>query len=150
MLKALGEALVRLERRLDELERVGLKFFLERLGVCESYVERAYSSHLGLCARREWPRHRRAAEQRDEVAPFYLIELHSVPVQSGAALQITQMSRGQTRWRNDFATLSAAGTQPAYGRDESWMTAFRRPAVMTPMRRARLSPALDQACRSLQ
>jgi hypothetical protein len=38
------------------------------------------SAHrLGCCARREQPRGRRAAEQRDELAPFQLIELHSIP-----------------------------------------------------------------------
>jgi hypothetical protein len=31
-----------------------------------------------LRGRREWPSGRRAAQQRDEVAPFYLIELHSI------------------------------------------------------------------------
>ncbi len=35
------------------------------------------------CARRERPRRRRAAEERDELAPFQLIELHSVPVRQG-------------------------------------------------------------------
>jgi len=34
-----------------------------------------------LRARRQRPCHRRAAEQRDELAPFQLIELHSVPCQ---------------------------------------------------------------------
>src|SRR5262249_7358258 len=58
-----------------------LKFFLERLGVCESYVECAYSSHLGLRARRERPRRRRAAEQRDEVAPSQGWHGLSPPVQ---------------------------------------------------------------------
>ena len=32
-----------------------------------------------LRTRRERPRRRRAAEQRDELAPFQFIELHSVP-----------------------------------------------------------------------
>jgi hypothetical protein len=35
-----------------------------------------------LRARRERPR-RRATEQRDELAPFQLIELHSVPASQG-------------------------------------------------------------------
>jgi hypothetical protein len=35
------------------------------------------------CARRERPRRRAAAEQRDECAPFQLIEEHSVPVRPG-------------------------------------------------------------------
>jgi hypothetical protein len=33
----------------------------------------------------KWPRRRRAAEQRDELAPFQLIELHSVPSQGRIA-----------------------------------------------------------------
>ena len=40
-----------------------------------------------LRARRERQRRRRAAEQRDELAPFQLIELHSVPCQARAGLQ---------------------------------------------------------------
>jgi hypothetical protein len=36
-----------------------------------------------LPARRERPRRRRAAKQRDELAPFQLIELHSVPASQG-------------------------------------------------------------------
>jgi hypothetical protein len=36
-------------------------------------------SFPGCCARRERPPCRRAAEQRDEVASFQLIELHSIP-----------------------------------------------------------------------
>jgi hypothetical protein len=35
-----------------------------------------------LRARCEWPS-RRAAEQRDEIAPFQLIKLHSVPASQG-------------------------------------------------------------------
>jgi hypothetical protein len=38
-----------------------------------------------LRARRERARNRRAAEQRDELAPFQLIELHSVPSQGRIA-----------------------------------------------------------------
>ena len=40
-----------------------------------------------LRARRERPCCRRAAEQRDEVAPFQLIELHSGPLPARAELQ---------------------------------------------------------------
>jgi hypothetical protein len=32
-----------------------------------------------LCARRNRPRDRRAAKQRDELAPSQFVELHSVP-----------------------------------------------------------------------
>ena len=49
------------------------KLLLERLRVCGSDVERAYSSHLGLLrARRERPRSGRAANKRDEFAPPHL------------------------------------------------------------------------------
>jgi hypothetical protein len=34
--------------------------------------------HTLLCARRDWPRRRGAAEQRDEIATFQLVELHSI------------------------------------------------------------------------
>jgi hypothetical protein len=36
-----------------------------------------------LRARREWPRNRRAAEQRDEIAALRLIKLHSIPASQG-------------------------------------------------------------------
>jgi hypothetical protein len=36
-----------------------------------------------LRARHERPRSGRAAEKRNEIAPFYLIDLHSVPVSQG-------------------------------------------------------------------
>jgi len=36
-----------------------------------------------LRSRRERPRSRRAAEQREEIAPFQLIELHPVPASQG-------------------------------------------------------------------
>ncbi len=48
-----------------------------------------------LRARRERPR-RRAAEQRDELAPFQLIELHSVPRQPGPDCRISNW-RGSVR-----------------------------------------------------
>jgi len=60
------------------------ELFLERLRVCEAYVQRAYSSHLSLLrARRERPHRRGAAEQRDEIATFQLIEWHSAPASQG-------------------------------------------------------------------
>jgi hypothetical protein len=42
-----------------------------------------------LRARRERPRGRRAAEQRDEMTAFQLIELHSVPRQPEADCKIS-------------------------------------------------------------
>src|SRR5262249_15064224 len=53
--------------------------FLER----HQRADEMYLSRL-LCARRERPRGS-AAEQRDELAPFQLIELHSVPSQGPIA-----------------------------------------------------------------
>jgi len=40
-----------------------------------------------LCARRERPRRCRAAEQRDELAPIQLIELHSISRQPGRIVE---------------------------------------------------------------
>src|SRR5262245_64769139 len=79
-----------LQRLAESLEIVLL------LNIFGERVEHADPPQPGrlLRACRHRPR-RRAAEQRDELAAFYLIELHSVPVQR-AALQITQMSKGQT------------------------------------------------------
>jgi hypothetical protein len=49
--------------------------------------EPRYATRL-LRARRERPRRRRTAEERDEVAPFQLIELHSVPARQGGLQDI--------------------------------------------------------------
>src|SRR5262249_709534 len=89
-----------------------------------------------------------AAEQRHELASFYLIELHSSR-SVRAALQITQMSRGQTAG----GEMILQPCQPlvhnpltdATKLDDRFSPA-PYPAVMTPIRRARLSPALDQHC----
>src|SRR5262245_13866525 len=63
----------RLPSGLLQIRRQGVK------GLRRSTAEKPnYRRRRLLCARRERPR-RRAAEQRDEIAPFQLIELHSVP-----------------------------------------------------------------------
>jgi hypothetical protein len=41
-------------------------------------VQEAHDGHRLLRTGREWPHGSRAAEQRDELAAFYLIELHSI------------------------------------------------------------------------
>src|SRR5262245_45269763 len=65
-------------------------------GLCRRIVggrvqERADAPHALrlLRACREWPCHRRAAEQRDELAAFQLVELHSVPHQPGPDRRIS-------------------------------------------------------------
>ena len=67
-----------------------LQFGQEGLVLCghrrriEAGADKADPDDLArlLCARREWPR-RRAAQQRDELATFQLIKLHSVPASQG-------------------------------------------------------------------
>src|SRR5215831_1108522 len=58
LMKALAQALCRWNRRRDHADR---HWSCRRRGT-----------------RRERPRHRRAAEQRDEIAAFQLVELHSI------------------------------------------------------------------------
>src|SRR5262249_4514428 len=83
---------------------------------------------------------------------FIWIELHSSR-SVRAALQITQMSRGQTAG----GEMILQPCQPLVHNPltdattlDDRFSAAPSPAVMTPIRRARLSPALDQACRSLR
>jgi hypothetical protein len=64
--------------------------------------------HRLLRARRERPRDRRAAEQRDEVAPFQLIELHSVPRQPGPLAEY-RFGKDQSAGN---AAKCGAGTRP--------------------------------------
>jgi hypothetical protein len=62
-----------------------------------------------LRARRERPGSRRAAEQRDELASFQLIELHSVPSQAGAGLQDIELARISQEVTERFCDLLAVG-----------------------------------------
>jgi hypothetical protein len=59
----------------------GLSFRIIRSRVHE-HADAPHPLRL-LRARRERPRHRRAAEQRDEVAAFQLIEVHLIPANRG-------------------------------------------------------------------
>jgi hypothetical protein len=58
---------------------------------------------IGCCARRERPRRRRAAEQRDELAPSDLIGLHPVPCQQARpGLQDIELARiSQAKYTRD-------------------------------------------------
>src|SRR4029077_17687045 len=62
---------------LQERPDAGLKFRIVR-GYGQEYADAPHRLRL-LRARSQWPRRRRAAEQRDELASFQLIELHSIP-----------------------------------------------------------------------
>ena len=88
--------------------------------------ESNYRHRRLLRARRERPRGRRAAEQRDELAPLYLIELHSVPVSQGRLVgyPIGEDQSGGiganlqlvVRWRDTRQQSSIAAVQPNAGR----------------------------------
>src|SRR5262245_50737359 len=54
-----------------------------QVGRVAAYKPNSWQLAWLLCARRERPSDCRAAEQRDEIAPFQLIELHSVHCQPG-------------------------------------------------------------------
>ena len=67
---------------------------IARVGIGRSVSDKPDHRHRRLlCARRERPRGRRAAEQRDEIAPFQLIEVHSVPVNQGPSCRISNWQR---------------------------------------------------------
>jgi hypothetical protein len=66
-----------------------------------------------LCARRERPCDRRAAEQRDEVAAFYLIELHSVPSTRTGFCMISNWQSSVSGYRGRFATGEELSTATA-------------------------------------
>src|SRR5262249_5941615 len=52
-----------------------------------------HQSRRLLRPRRERPRGRRAAEQRDELAPFPLTEMHPIPSRAGSTSQDTGLQR---------------------------------------------------------
>jgi hypothetical protein len=62
----------------------------------------------GCCARHERPRRRRAAEQRDELASFQLIEFHSIPA-AKAGLQDIELARISQEVTGRFCNLLAGG-----------------------------------------
>jgi hypothetical protein len=73
-----------------------------------------------LRARRERPCDRRAADERDELAAFQLIELHSIPASQGLEYRISSWRRIVSGYRNDCATCwllartaTATDTRPA-------------------------------------
>src|SRR5215831_4951439 len=59
--------------------------------------------------RRERPRDSRAAEQRDELAPVQLIELHSVPLSARAGCRISNWQRLVGGYPSHFTTAPTFG-----------------------------------------
>jgi hypothetical protein len=57
-----------------------------------------------MCASTGRTRYCRAAAERDELAPFQLVEWHSVPRHSGTVCRISHWRGSVRRWRNDFPT----------------------------------------------
>jgi hypothetical protein len=69
-----------------------------------------FTAFTTFTARRERPRNHRAAEQRDEFAPFYLIELHSVRCQQvRAGLQDIEPATNSQRVLERLYNLLAVG-----------------------------------------
>src|SRR5437588_2321298 len=91
------------------------EFLLERLRVREPYVERTYSSHLGLLrVRNERPNDRSPAEQRNELAPSHelLPEPRATPTNVGVysvfgQALCTASTRGSRVRVGSFSTQSA-------------------------------------------
>src|SRR5262245_25895618 len=103
-------------------------------------AEPAYQRHRALLRPHAYrPRRGRATERGTRDVSIDRIAFGPPPARAG--LQVTQISRVNSGWRNDFATLSAACTQPAYGatKHDGRFLAAPYPIVMTPMRRVRLA-----------
>jgi hypothetical protein len=82
---------------------------IARVGIDRPVSDKPDHWHRLLRARRERPRDRRAAQQRDEVATFQLIEWHSMPLPARAELQDTELAQISQR---ASVALSLAGWKP--------------------------------------
>src|SRR5262249_48376436 len=95
--------------------------------------------------------HVAAVRPRKELVTFQLIELHSVPRQLGPDCRLPKLAGSTAGGEMILQPCQPLVPNPLTARRSTTAAlAAPYPIVMTPMRRVRLWPASDQACRALR